>query len=126
MASSTISFLLESDANFGLSIHGVEANRRAYNALESLTEAESNIMGYTLDKVTIHRIDAQSPYLVEYSNNLEKYIEDQKILTIEEAMENLIAHYNLYDAPVVIVVDESCVDKVDIEEFAKKYKVVRK
>ena len=125
--SNSINFLLESDANYGLGIRGLTKNHIAFNELEKITEYQEQIMGYTVDKVDIHREDEYSPCLIEYSNNLEKYINDQKIISIEEAIDNVIEHYGIFEEDeIVIVVDESCIHKVDIAALSEKYKVARK
>ena len=63
---------------------------------------------------------------VEYSGNLEKYMNDQKIFTIEEAMKNVQEEYGLEMSDLTLVVDESCIKKIDLAALSEKYNVVKK
>ena len=51
---------------------------------------------------------------------------DQKIYTIEEAVTNIANNYGIMEEDICIVVDESCLDKVDMSALSKKYHVLKK
>ena len=88
-------------------------NRSSLNMLDSITESEKMSMGFTAQKVLVQKSPEDNRYLVEYANNLEKFMLEQDI-GIKEAM-NVIADIN--EIPIdecAVVFDESCVNKIDI------------
>lgn len=122
----TVAVMLESDSAFGFGLQGLNQNELAYAALTEATEHEKQILGFTLDRVAIMREAEGAQCYVEYTGNLEKYMNDQKIFTIEEAMGNVQKEYGLEKSEITLVVDESCIKKIDLAALAKKYNVVKK
>lgn len=120
----TIAYMLESESKFGLSFQTKSENEQAYEHLQEASQDLKNLLGYTIEKVCINS-DGED-YFIEYSNNLERYMEDQKIYTIEEAVKNIAEHYGLIEEDITIIVDEGCLDKVDIGALSEKYNVIKK
>lgn len=121
----TIACMLESDSTFGLGIQIVTENQKSYNNVEELPPRVKNLLGYTVEKVCIVS-DRNDSYYLEYTNNIERYMEDQKIYQIEEAITNIAEHYGLLEGDITIVIDESCIDKLDIRALENKYSVMKK
>lgn len=116
--------LLESDTLFGFGAQLVSENTKVYNELDTITESQRQLLGMNIDKITIN--GTQDNYLIEYSNNLERYIKDQQIYTIEEAIENICEHYEIEKENITIVVDEQDIDKIDIGALRNSYRVLKK
>lgn len=122
----TITVLLESDQSFGFGLQGLNQNEMAFAALTEATDHERQLLGFTLDRVAVMREAEGAQCYIEYSGNLEKYMNDQKIFTIEEAMKNVQEEYGLDMSEITLVVDESCIKKLDLAALAEKYTVVKK
>lgn len=120
----TIAYMLESESKFGLGVQTKSENEQAYEHLQEASQDLKNLLGYTIEKVCVNS-DGED-YFIEYSNNLERYMEDQKIYTIEEAVKNIAEHYGLIEEDITIIVDESCLDKVDIGALSEKYNIIKK
>lgn len=120
----TIAVMLESESKFGLGIETKSANEHAYEHLQEASQDLRNLLGYTVEKVCVNSNGTDC--FIEFSNNLERYMEDQKIYTIEEAIKNIAEHYGLIEEDITIVVDENCLDKVDIGALSEKYNVIKK
>ena len=119
---STVACLLESQTRFNVS--ATADNLSVYDKVEVLPSNIRNKLGFTLEKVNILRDKEHSKYFVEYSNNLERYMKDQQI-TLNEAMDNICEHYTLFQDDVAIVVDEACVNKIDMPSLVKEYSVFK-
>lgn len=122
---SNITAILESDSIFGLGAQLVSENTRAYNELEELTDDQKRLLGVTVEKVTVNS-DGNDSYFIEYSDNIERYIQDQKLLSVEEAMDNICEYYEISKDEVSIVVDESAINKVDIIALKDNFNVIKK
>lgn len=98
-----------------------------FDKLEKINESTAQALKFTAQKVAVTK-SADSKYVVEFSNNLERYMAENNI-GINEAM-RVITHIN--DIPVeecVVVFDESCVNKIDFEQLdkvEKEYKIARR
>ena len=107
----TVKALIESSVEPNIDFY--TKNRSSLNMLDSITESEKMSMGFTAQKVLVQKSPEDNRYLVEYANNLEKFMLEQDI-GIKEAM-NIIADIN--EIPIdecAVVFDESCVNKIDI------------
>lgn len=107
----TVKALIESSVEPNIDFY--TKNRSSLNMLDSITESEKMSMGFTAQKVLVQKSPEDNRYLVEYANNLEKFMLEQDI-GIKEAM-SIIADIN--EIPVdecAVVFDESCVNKIDI------------
>lgn len=100
-------------------------NTNAFHNIGVLNETHSQLIGTTPEKVVVN-VTQGNNYLVEYTGNLEKLIEDQKV-SFEEAI-TMVAEVNDIDsAHMYIVVDESCIRKINFKNAEKLgYKFVRK
>lgn len=121
----TITCMLESESKFGVGMQIVTENQMSYNEVQELPRELKNLLGYTVEKVCVAG-DGNDSYYLEYSNNIERYMEDQKIYQIEEAITNIAEHYGILEEDITIVVDESCIDKLDISALKEKYSVMKK
>lgn len=119
---STVSCLLEAEQS--LNITAVTENMKVYDEVQSLDESSKQLLGFTLEKVSIHNDEANGRYLIEYSNNLERYMQDQA-LSLESAIDNICKRYTLFESDIAIVVDESCVDKIDMPALVKNFTVYK-
>lgn len=118
----TIVALCESE--FGLAPTATLENKRTIDDIESVTESEREKLSYG-DIKKVHIIGtADGEFLVEFSNNLERYIVDNRI-SFEEAIENLAEEYDMTEDQFTIVVDESCINKLDLKTLAENYSVKR-
>lgn len=112
----TVKALIESSVEPNIDFY--TKNRSSLNMLDSITESEKMSMGFTAQKVLVQKSPEDNRYLVEYANNLEKFMLEQDI-GIKEAM-SVIADIN--EIPVdecAVVFDESCVNKIDIGAVIK-------
>lgn len=87
-------------------------NRAALNTLESVAESERMSTRFTPQKVMVLK-SPEGGYLVEYANNLERFMLDND-MGIKEAM-LVVSEVN--EIPVdecTVIFDESCVERIDI------------
>lgn len=110
------------ESQFGFSPTVLVENAAALEEIDQVTESERKLLGYTVEKVTIN--SDGTDYFVEYTGNLEKYMKDQA-LGLHEAVENICEEHELLKDSIVIVVDESCVDKIDMVALKEGYNVKR-
>ena len=92
-------------------------NRSALNMLESVAESERMSTRFTPQKVMVLK-SLEGGYLVEYANNLERFMLDND-MGIKEAM-LVVSEVN--EIPVdecTVIFDESCVEKIDIGAVIK-------
>ena len=92
-------------------------NRAALNMLESVAESERMSTRFTPQKVMVLK-SPEGGYLVEYANNLERFMLDND-MGIKEAM-LVVSEVN--EIPVdecTVIFDESCVDRIDIGAVIK-------
>ena len=119
---STVACLLESEMGFNYNTE--LENTKVFNSLDSLTEQQNDYLGYTAKKVILAG-QKDGTVLVEYSNNLERFMKDQA-LDINEAVEQLENVHELCPGSIAIVVDESCINKIDLAALTENYTVLRK
>ena len=120
----SITTLLESDTIFGFGAQLVSENVQAFKELEEASDVQKKFLGMSVDKVAIN--GTEGDYLIEYSNNIERYIKDQQLFTVEEAMENICDYYDIKKEECTIVVGEEDIDKIDIGALRESYNVIRK
>lgn len=119
---STIVGLCES--KFGFAPKAIMNNRMEIDTIDEVSEDIRKALSYDIKHVSITEATNKRDYYIEFSNNLERYIKDQKI-TFEEAIDNICEEYNLIQESLVIVIDESCIDKLDITALKEEYNVKR-
>lgn len=92
-------------------------NRVALNMLKSVAESERMSTRFTPQKVMVLK-SPEGGYLVEYANNLERFMLDND-MGIKEAM-LVVSEVN--EIPVdecTVIFDESCVERIDIGAVIK-------
>lgn len=92
-------------------------NRSALNMLESIAESERMSTRFTPQKVMVLK-SPEGGYLVEYANNLERFMLDND-MGIKEAM-LVVSEVN--EIPIdecTVIFDESCVERIDIGAVIK-------
>lgn len=119
---SSIGMMLEAET--GLGVEAYSENKKQWRSLEPLSQSVSSRMKTNIERVEIIK-ENDTSYLVEFSNNLENYIKDNDC-TLEEAVDNIASHYAISERDICLVLDESCVDKIDIGAAMTKYKLKRK
>lgn len=111
------------ESAFGFSPVVVSENYKEMELIDPLTESERNLMAFTVDKVKIDSTGVDN--FIEYSNNLERYLQDSG-KEFHEGVEEICKAKNLLSESIVIVVDESCADKLDMAALKEHYNVRRK
>lgn len=111
------------ESGFGFSPSIITENQKTFREIDTLSTDEKKLIGYTVEKVKIdsNKLD----FFIEYTDNLERYMEDND-LEFHEAVENICKEHDLLRESVIIVVDESCIDKLDLVALSEKYNVRRK
>ena len=109
--------LLENEIVAGLPIN------EAYNNLNTITESQERLLGYTPEKVVVMR-EKGGPYLIEFSNNLERYMVENE-LTLESAIGVLETMYNIDKRNIAIVLRESDIGKLDVTKLSKEFNFLR-
>ena len=111
----TVKSLLESSVEPEVDFY--TQNRAALNMLESVAESERMSTRFTPQKVMVLK-SPEGGYLVEYANNLERFMLDND-MGIKEAM-LVVSEVN--EIPVdecTVIFDESCVERIDIGAVIK-------
>ena len=111
----TVKSLLESSVEPNVDFY--TENLASLNILDTITESEKMSMGFNAQKVMVLK-SPEGGYLVEYANNLERFMLDND-MGIREAM-NVVADIN--EIPIEeckVVFDNSCVNKIDIGAVIK-------
>ena len=119
---STVTTIMEAGSNFN---NNKELkNMKVFESLDFITEQQNDYLGYTAKKVVLAG-QKDGNVLCEYSNNLERFMKDQAI-DINEAIDQLEDQYDLCPGSIAIVVDESCINKIDLDALTENYTVLKK
>ena len=110
----TVKVMVESD--FGFDTNILQQNRGLFESAEMISEDVRQLTGYTPDKVVALE-DGNNVY-IEYANNLERLMEDAGY-DIQEALDAVLAEGQKMAVDPYIILDESCIDRVDIDALAK-------
>lgn len=110
----TVKVMVESD--FGFDTNILQQNRGLFESAEMISEDVRQLTGYTPDKVVALE-DGNNVY-IEYANNLERLMEDAGY-DIQEALDAVLAENQKMAVDPYIILDESCIGKVDIDALAK-------
>lgn len=111
----TVISLMESAVN--PEIDFLTKNVAAFNILESVTESQKVNTTYTPQKVIVLKDpEDTSKYMVEFTGNLEYLMRDQEVGVIE-AMDLVAAVNDISIDEFTLVLDESCVNKIDITKL---------
>lgn len=111
----TVKSLLESSVEPEVDFY--TQNRAAFNMLDTIAESEKMSTMFTPQKVMVLK-SPEGGYLVEYANNLERFMLDND-MGIKEAM---LVVSEINEIPVnecTVIFDESCVERIDIEAVIK-------
>ena len=111
------------ESAFGFTPSVMTENAKALSGINPLSEKEKGMFKYTPEKVTVNTTDGMQ-FFIEYTNNLERLINDKQV-SVDEAIESVCEANEILKGSVTIVVDESCVDKVDLGALSEKYDVKR-
>ena len=110
----TVKIMVESD--FGFDTNTLQQNRGLFESAEMISEDVRQLTGYTPDKVVA--LDDGNNVYIEYANNLERLMEDAGY-DIQEALDAVLAEGHKMAVDPYIILDESCIDRVDIDTLAK-------
>jgi hypothetical protein len=91
----------------------ITENTNAFNSLRVATESENSTKKYNLDKVIVCQT-SEGKYVVEFSNNLSRYMKDADV-GINEAMERVADHNDINVRECTVLFDESSIDMIDIK-----------
>ena len=110
----TVKTMLES--SFGFDTTEYSKNREILESMNFISEEVRQMTGYTPEKVNV--LNDKNHYYIEYANNLERLMEDAQY-DFQEALDMITAEYKISACDVNIIVDESCVDRIDMEALVK-------
>lgn len=110
----TVKVMLESE--FGFDTNTYSKNKEILESTELVSEEVRQLTGFTPEKVTVLN-DGNNIY-IEFANNLERLMEDAKY-DLQEAVDAVMIENNIAACDVNIIVDESAVDRINMEELVK-------
>lgn len=89
-------------------------NAMEYNRLEKLSEAANQRLGFIAEKViVVENPDNTGSYMIEFSGNLERLMQDQ-VLDLTEAVNAVAEANNISVLDCVVVFDETAMNKLDL------------
>lgn len=110
----TVKVMLESE--FGFDTNTYSKNKEILESVELVSEDVRQLTGFTPEKVAVLN-DGNNIY-IEFANNLERLMEDAKY-DLQEAIDAVMIENNIAACDVNIIVDESAVDRINMEELIK-------
>ena len=110
----TVKVMLESE--FGFDTNTYSKNREILEGVELVSENVRQLTGFTPEKVAVLN-DGNNIY-IEFANNLERLMEDAKY-DLQEAVDAVMIENNIAACDVNIIVDESAVNRINMEELIK-------
>lgn len=94
-------------------------NAMEFNRLEKLSEAANQRLGFIAEKVVVvENPDNHGNYMIEFSGNLERLMQDQ-VLDLTEAVTAVAEANNISVLDCIVVFDESVMNKVDLSSMLK-------
>lgn len=106
--------IYESDCMNEMMLNSYGENTMTFQELSTLREEHRQLLGITPEKVVVN-VSKGNNYLVEYTGNLERLMQDQNI-SLNEALD-MISEVNEIDRErIYIVVDESCIEKINFKK----------
>lgn len=115
----TVAMLAESELS--LNIEKYQNNKSIFESFDSITESQRQLTGFVPEKVIV-LVDESSNYLVEFTNNIERLMKDQS-LNLIEAMTEVCDVNNIPLSKTTLVLDESCLDKIDLDFGETEFKI---
>ena len=85
----TLQALIEADTSFGIGASLIHENMSTFKDIPKATDDQKRAVGVTVEKVTVNQHNGDE-YLIEFNDNIEKFIKDQQICTVTEAVEEII------------------------------------
>lgn len=110
----TVKVMLESE--FGFDTNTYSKNREILEGVELVSENVRQLTGFTPEKVAVLN-DGNNIY-IEFANNLERLMADARY-DLQEAVDAVMIENNIAACDVNIIVDESAVDRINMEELIK-------
>lgn len=105
--------LLESELTGDLTMNS------EFNSLQEITENQARLLGFSTEKVIVMK-ESGGPYMIEFANNLERYMAENEI-NIKEAVENIAAMNNISESDINIVLRPSDIGKLNINKLTELY-----
>ena len=110
----TVKVMLESDFGFGTEVYS--KNREILEGMDFVSENVRQLTGFTPEKVVV-LTDNENIY-IEFAGNLERLMDDQGV-DLHEALDMVMMCNNIAACDANIIVDESAVDRIDMETLVK-------
>ena len=110
----TVKVMLESDFGFGTEIYS--KNREILEGMSFVSEDVRQLTGFTPEKVVVLNNDKN--IYIEFAGNLERLMEDADC-DLREALDMVMMCNNIAACDANIIVDESAVDRIDMEALVK-------
>lgn len=106
--------IYESDCMNEMMLNSYGENTMAFQELSTLGEEHRQLLGIIPEKVVVN-VSKGNNYLVEYTGNLERLMQDQNV-SLNEALD-MISEVNKIDKErIYIVADESCIEKINFKK----------
>lgn len=109
----TVKIMLESEG-FGTQIYS--KNKEILEQMDVISEDVRRLTGFTPEKVVVLN-DDENVY-IEFANNLERFMDDN-LLDFNEALNMVMLCNNAGGYEPIIIVDESAVERIDMEALVK-------
>ena len=103
--------IYESDCVDEMVLNSYGENTVAFQELNLLGEEHQELLGITPEKVVINQTKGNN-FLVEYTGNLERLIQDQNV-SLDEALDMIAEVNDIPKERIYIVADESCIKKIN-------------
>lgn len=110
----TVKIMLESD--FGFNTENYSKNRQILDDTTYVSESVRQLTGFTPEKVTV--LSDGNDIYIEFAGNLERLMEDAKC-DFNEALSMTMEANNIAALDANIIIDESCVDRIDLDSMIK-------
>ena len=110
----TVKVMLESDMGFGTEIYS--KNREILENMDFVSEEVRQLTGFTPEKVVV--LTTNDNIYIEFANNLERLMADAGC-DLREAVDMVMMCNNVAACDANIIVDESAVDRIDMEALVK-------
>ena len=110
----TVKVMLESDFGFGTEVYS--KNREILEGMDLVSENVRQLTGFTPEKVIV--LSDNEKIYIEFAGNLERLMKDQEV-DLHEALDMVMMCNNIAACDANIIVDESAVDRIDMEALVK-------
>lgn len=110
----TVKIMTESA--FGFDTTTLFKNKDLFENINLISEDTRQLTGFTPEKVIVLS-DGNNIY-IEFANNLERLMKDSGC-DFKEALESVMIENNQMGLDANIILDESCIDNVDIDALIK-------